>query len=547
MTARFGLLALLIVTALGRLGLAWGLGAGNDEAYYANFLVHPAASYFDQPPMVALVARLGAWLIGDERSIFGLRLGFVALFAGSTWLMARVGARFGGERAGLLSALGLNLAWYFGVAAGAFVLPDGPLVFFWLLALDRLLAVLDRPGDWLPWCAVGAAWGGALLSKYHAALLFLSVGLFFVWDRGSRKALRGWGVWLALGIGLAFFSPVLWWNLWNGGASFAFQAHRAAGPWEFSGRNLATAVLGPMVYLSPWIWAGLVACFVRGVRSTCLGDQPEEAIEPAVAEAGLPPKLLRGGSGLAAERLLLCAAVVPAVFFLVVALGRPVFPHWALIGFVGLIPLLGRRWAADLAVNPHRLRSRLAFMTAAVCLVPALVLGHARCGWFQRGAPDAILGLIDPKTDPTLDLMGWDRVVEVLRKEGHLRGDGPFVFTGRWHTSGQMALAVGDLAPVVCYHSGDARGFAYWSDPASWVGQDGILVSVGDRSSEPACFDRWFERIESIGRVTIERGGCPARVVRLFRCIRQTRPFPFDVVRLSARGSTGEFGRKAVQ
>ena len=39
-----------------RLALAASIGPGNDEAYYALFLDHPDWSYFDHPPMVAVVA-----------------------------------------------------------------------------------------------------------------------------------------------------------------------------------------------------------------------------------------------------------------------------------------------------------------------------------------------------------------------------------------------------------------------------------------------------------------------------------------------------------
>ena len=82
---------------------------------------------------------------------------------------------------------------------------------------------------------------------------------------------------------------------------------------------------------------------------------------------------------------------------------------------------------------------------------------------------------------------------------------------------------------MLCYHAWDARSFAFWSKPEEWVGRDGILVSVNEHPAEPECFDRWFTRIEPARRV---RGrparAAPVRKIRLFRCVRQTRPFPFD-------------------
>ena len=40
-------------------GLAASLGLGNDEAYHYLFAVHRDWSYFDHPPMLAVVERLG--------------------------------------------------------------------------------------------------------------------------------------------------------------------------------------------------------------------------------------------------------------------------------------------------------------------------------------------------------------------------------------------------------------------------------------------------------------------------------------------------------
>src|SRR4051812_33468671 len=170
MTSRRALWGLIVVSGLLRLAWAASLGLGNDESYHYLFTIHRDWSYFDHPPMLALVESLGIALAGGTVSTFSLRLGFILLFAGSTWLMARLGARFYGARAGLLAAFALNVTAYHTSAAGVFALPDGPLLFFWLLTLDRLAAALDAPeGSGVrPWVGVGLAWGGAMLSKYHA-------------------------------------------------------------------------------------------------------------------------------------------------------------------------------------------------------------------------------------------------------------------------------------------------------------------------------------------------------------------------------------------
>src|SRR6187401_2842774 len=114
MTSRRALWGLVAATAALRLAWAACLGVGNDEAYHYLFAIHRDWSYYDHPPMMAAVEAVGLSLAGRAGLAFALRLGFVALFAGSTVLMARLTARCFGDRAGFLAAFALNVAAYFG-------------------------------------------------------------------------------------------------------------------------------------------------------------------------------------------------------------------------------------------------------------------------------------------------------------------------------------------------------------------------------------------------------------------------------------------------
>ena len=209
MTPRRALAALVLVTALARLVWAAGLGPGHDEAYHALFATRLDWSFYDHPPMLALVERAGIEALGGSWNPFALRLGFIALFAGSTLLMARLTTRWFTPAAGLLAAVALNATAYFSLAAGAFALPDGPLVFFWILTLDRLANAFERGEEapLAPWISVGLAWGCALLSKYHAVLLPVGTLLYLIWTPSARACLRRPGPYLALGIGLLCSCP----------------------------------------------------------------------------------------------------------------------------------------------------------------------------------------------------------------------------------------------------------------------------------------------------------------------------------------------------
>ena len=104
MTPRRALWLLIGISTTLRLIWAAVLEAGNDEAYHYLYAVHPDWSYFDHPPMMMLIERLGEFVTGAA-SLFSCRFGFVLLFAGSTWVLFKWTARWYGERAGFYAAL----------------------------------------------------------------------------------------------------------------------------------------------------------------------------------------------------------------------------------------------------------------------------------------------------------------------------------------------------------------------------------------------------------------------------------------------------------
>ncbi|MCE9565742.1 MAG: glycosyltransferase family 39 protein [Planctomycetes bacterium] len=473
------------------LRLVWGaiLPPTNDEAYHYLYTTHLNLSYFDHPPMTMWLAKLGILLCGGWVNPLSLRLAFTMMFAGSTYVMYRYAGRWYGEWAGFYAALFLNLSGYYALAGG-FTLPDGPFLFFALLTMWALgEAVVANPGRIVPWVWVGLGFGCALLSKYHGIFLPAGAVLYALVTPGARKMLWSPGPYIAVVIGFAMFSPVLIWNADNGWASFVFQGGRAVGN-GFKPLGLLAVFLGPIVYLLPWVWSLTVWQLVKKVR--------------------------HWGSVQGIDRLAVCSAVVPMVFFTVVGCSRWILLHWPLIGYVALMPMAGAAWARWAAADSAWSRKRIAWMAAAVIVGGSCGVMQARYGVVQF-----------PGKDPMADVSGWASVAEELEARGFTAEPHTFVTTNRWYDSGQLAFALQEKVPVTCYNIGDARGFAFWSKPETWVGWNAMYVTTSDEPFERQILELFFRRVEVAADFPMTRAGTPFRQVRVYRCIEQTRPFPF--------------------
>ena len=234
-----------------------------DEAYYWTWSKHLAAGYFDHPPMVAVVIRLGTMIAGDTE--LGVRLVSVLLALPMSYAVYRAAVLlFGDQRLASIATVLLNATLM--VAAGTtIVTPDSPLLIasaFVLLFLAKLQS--SGQGGW--WLAVGVAVGAALLSKY-TAMFFGAVILIWVL---AVPTLRRWLAtpWPFLGGVLAFaiFSPVVWWNAQHQWMSFAKQLGRA----QLGGSNfgyLAELIPTQFVLATPLVYIlgvmGLYALLLR--------------------------------------------------------------------------------------------------------------------------------------------------------------------------------------------------------------------------------------------------------------------------------------------
>jgi 4-amino-4-deoxy-L-arabinose transferase-like glycosyltransferase len=234
-----------------------------DEAYYWMWSKHLAGGYYDHPPMVAAVIRLGTMLAGDTE--LGVRLVSILLALPMSWAVYRTAEiLFGGQRVAATATILLNVTLMAAVGT-MIVTPDAPLLVAASFVLFFLAKVLETgQGAW--WLAVGAAVGAALLSKYTA--MFFGPAIL-IWLAAVPK-LRRWflSLWPYLGglVAFAVFAPVILWNADHHWVSFIKQIGRARIE-DFRPAFIAELIPTQIAFATPLVWIlgsmGLYALFRR--------------------------------------------------------------------------------------------------------------------------------------------------------------------------------------------------------------------------------------------------------------------------------------------
>lgn len=218
--------AIVIVTALVvlRLIAAAVTPLTFDETYYWIWAKHLSGGYYDHPPMVAVVIRLGTMIAGDNA--FGVRLVSILLALPMSWAIYRTAQIFFEDtRIAAASTIFLNATLMASVGT-TIVTPDAPLMVaasFVLLGLAKVWQT-DR-GVW--WLAVGVAVGCGLLSKYTALFFGAQILLWLLLMKDQRRWLASPWPYLGGILAFAIFSPVILWNADHEWVSFIKQLGRA--------------------------------------------------------------------------------------------------------------------------------------------------------------------------------------------------------------------------------------------------------------------------------------------------------------------------------
>ena len=443
------------------LGLAALVPLISDEGYYALWSSALDWDYYDHPPMIAAMIRIGSEVFGLNP--FGIRVVSMLAMAVTSVLVARIAglmaADEAADQAAARAALYFNLG-FLALGVGGFATPDVPSTLFWALATWATLKAVAAGGarrwDLGWWALAGLACGFGVLSKFTN--LFLMVG-FFGWliaTRSGRETLRKPGPWVAvLSAGLVV-TPLILWNISHHGLGFERQFSRIAA----TGITLDTFVQYLVILvLVPTPLIGLFA--------------------------------LRGAAGWRGRALLLWSVAPLLAYFAVHSLHGAVEVNWPMPATVAMAvlaalaaPQFGRGW------------QRAALISGAVLSFG--VMGILFNPWRPINAVDT----------PANQIRGWETTLPVLKAAA--RGTA-WIATRDYGLTGRLWVALPDMA-VFSVTEPQRWGFR-GGFPLAFCDLPGLLVE--NATDDPALAAQEFGTVGPASEVERSSAGVTIRKYRL--------------------------------
>jgi hypothetical protein len=236
----------------------------DDEAYYWVYSKFLDWGYFDHPPMVALLIKMGYSIFQNE---LGVRLFFLLLNVLSLFLIERLIEK---KDSLLFYAIALSLAVL--QLTGFVAVPDTPLIFFtalFFVAYRRFLQQTSLVNTFM----VGIVAAALLYSKYHAVLIIFFVLL------SNLKLFRYYQTYLAGVIAFLFFIPHLLWQYQHDWISFRYHLFESnVNPYKLSftfeyigGQILLAGPLAGIILLPAAFSYRSKNIFERGLKFTLAG------------------------------------------------------------------------------------------------------------------------------------------------------------------------------------------------------------------------------------------------------------------------------------
>ena len=452
----------------------WFINSGHfnlapDEAHYWVWSKRLDWSYYSKGPMVAYLIALSTRLGGDTE--FFIRLPAVLLSTGTALLTFLLAVRLCRSTIAGLEAVLLLAAIPLYEAGSILMTIDAPLVFFWSLTLLLIHRALTANGNgW--WLLAGISLGLGLLSKYTMVVMVPQIFLYLALSRDHRFWMRRSGPYLALGVGLLLFSPVIYWNAMHGLVSFRHLLEQIGGGKDtvLPLKSLGEFVVSQVGVVTPVLFVVLMIGLWEVGRTglTRCGDD--------------------------ASLFLFCASVPLLLVCVITSLWTKVQANWAAPAFIAMA-IAAAKWRSGAPIQGY---SALRWTRGRALFAGALLTGFlvSAIGHFPHAL--ASIGLPLPhKLDLTRRLRGWadlgTQVSTVYQEMSRNRST--FVFSDRYQIASEAMFYAPAHPNTFNIQLGRRMNqFDVWGGTEEVRGWDAIFVT--DRSDPPDAVLRSFDRVK---------------------------------------------------
>lgn len=449
-----------------------------QEAYYWNYSRHLALSYFDHPPLQAWLIFLTTKLGVSE---FTVRLACPILAFLSGLFCFKIGTNLLSPKIGFYFFLLVNSILIFNIGTVIFT-PDALLLFFWILSFYFFGGIiLEKNAKF--WYALGISFGLAMLSKYTAIFIPISVLFFLLFSSAHRFWFKRKEPYLAVLISLLVFSPVISWNAQNHWASFGFQTTRRMGELvSFSLKDFFAYVGSQMGLVSPLLYVGIIYALVKIGK---LGLKTKDQVYLA---------------------LFFWSAPILTFFSLVS------FKYWVKINWV--VPAYVTALLALVVIYFQKVDLKKSFkvwgLTSVLISFIFSVLGYL--------SPILPLGINAGES-----LAEWKelaRKIEQVKQEMSKQGD-VIIIGYEYKTASELAFYLPDRPEVYSSNFVGKPGLAYdfWADPQDFKGKNAIFVyDKRNRYKTPEDLKKLFKKVDMPEIFSVYKKASKVTDFYIFRC-----------------------------
>lgn len=435
-----------------------------DEAYYWLWSIHLQLGYFDHPPFIAYLNYAFTFIFGD--TVFAVRTASIFCLVVGAIYIYRVTLEVFRDR--VIGEIAVFIYMIIPVIELGFSIAtiDSPLAMFWSMALFYSLRAIkyDRWGDFL---LAGASIGFALLSKYTGVLLLGSLGLYFLLK--CPKRFLGLKPWVAIGVAIIVFSPVIIWNFQNSFISFSFQyTHGSSSSFTILWDKFFEFFGGQFLLISP----------IFGVASIVMLFRKKEWFRDN-------------------DRLfLLINFLFPILFFLYKALFKKMELNWAAPAFLSLLPLLGA-YLYEARARKTLIAGSILSIVIVLAMKFPLLFGLKN----EKNFQDRIFGPAE-----------LAQVVERHRKSGDA------IMTYHFVVGSVLTFYLQNNPPVFVPFPSRYSEFDSWYKDIDYSNIEGLYI---DREDVNEVLKQRFKSVELVEKVELQKEGFRPKSYYIYRVSRR--------------------------